>query len=264
MIQKENHLSFIESMNMYRKVNGSITVEAAIIIPMFVFSFMALISINIMLSFKIKVHQALYEEARIISMEAFDTRSIAISSMEEDIREILNYLGANYSIIKGGENGINLSESKLDSTEYVELIASYNFVPFGISILDLVEIPIEQRCVMHIWCGYENGYFGLGNQDYVYVTDNSDVYHLNRECSHIKLSIKKVNANDISSLRNRDGGKYHSCEICHSKLSDDELYITSDGNRYHNTIICSGLKRTVRLVRITNIDGRRPCKRCGY
>lgn len=250
-------------MRLSFKNNGSISVEAAAILPVFLLGFLALISIGFEILFEMKMSEALYLEARHLSLECYDGRNIALSEVEKDIDNILKDLNANYVAIDGGAEGIDYSQSELDNNEYVILRATYDFMPFGANIFGLFSIPVTRQCVMHIWCGYKGGFFGDGDYDYVYVTEDSDVYHINRECTHIRLTVEKVSPGDIDRLRNNGGSKYYSCEICHSKKSDAEIYITPEGNRFHNTVTCSGLKRTVRAIRVEQIGDRRPCTRCG-
>lgn len=247
-----------------KKIKASIAIEAALIIPFFFIGMMSVISICIMMTFHMKLQRSLCKEAKYLSIICSDGRNIAISDIRQDI---LNDISMEYGscwFIDGSIQGIDMSESRLDNSEYVELKASYVIVPFGSDILNIVSIPISQKCVMHVWCGYENGYESEMDQEYVYVTNNSEVYHRNRECSHIRIVIRRVSSEEIDSIRNNGGGRYYSCDICNSSLSDANLYITSDGNRYHNSVSCSGIKRTVRAIRLSNIEGRRPCSRCGY
>ena len=42
-----------------------------------------------------------------------------------------------------------------------------------------------------------------------------------------------------------------------------EIYITSQGNRYHTQLNCSGLKRTIYTVPLSQTGGRGRCSKCG-
>lgn len=102
------------------------------------------------------------------------------------------------------------------------------------------------------------------NEEMVYMTENGSVYH-KEGCSYLNLSIETASGSQIEGLRNQYGGKYYPCEHC----SDGQgpygvVYITATGNRYHNSSSCSGLKRTVRLVKLSEVQGElSACSRCG-
>ena len=44
---------------------------------------------------------------------------------------------------------------------------------------------------------------------------------------------------------------------------EEMVYVTSSGNRYHNLATCSGLKRTVKLVKESQLGGMHACSSCG-
>ena len=48
----------------------------------------------------------------------------------------------------------------------------------------------------------------------VFVAETGEVYHRDRNCSHIKLSVEAVSKSEVSSRRNVSGGKYYPCEKC--------------------------------------------------
>lgn len=71
-------------------------------------------------------------------------------------------------------------------------------------------------------------------------------------------------SSELNSLRNESGGKYHACEKCvHGSSKGSNVYITDQGDRYHNSLTCSGLKRTVYTARISEVPGKRACSKCG-
>lgn len=246
-----------------KKKTGSITVEAAVVLPTFLIGMFALISIGKMMVLKSNIQYAIYEEAHMLANVCEDGHCEAVSNVKADICRILMNNRVNLNDIEGCEDGLSLTGSRLDNGEYVEIVVDYRYMPFGANYFGLMSIPISQKCVMHINCGYISGYFADTEGEYVYVTEGSSVYHINRECTHIKLTVTSIQGRDIPDIRNSSGAKYKSCKTCHSKLDDAVLYITPEGDRYHNTVSCSGLKRTVRAVKISDIGDRRPCSRCG-
>ena len=94
----------------------------------------------------------------------------------------------------------------------------------------------------------------------VYIALNGEVYHRDPGCSHIHLSIHSVEKTQLGAMRNENGEKYHPCEECGGGTGN--VYITDTGNRYHSSLECSGLKRSIVKVPVTQVKDRRPCSRC--
>ena len=69
------------------------------------------------------------------------------------------------------------------------------------------------------------------------MTDSGRVYHSNRMCSHIKLSIFMVDG--------QKARKYPPCEKCvgNAAIPGNTFYLTEDGACYHSRLSCSRLKR---------------------
>ena len=88
------------------------------------------------------------------------------------------------------------------------------------------------------------------------------VYHRDYHCTHLELSIHMVLQSEIESLRNEGGGKYHPCQHC-IKGAGGGVYITDTGDRYHSSLSCSGLKRTIYAVPLSEVAGKGACSRCG-
>ncbi len=206
-----------------------------------------------------RIQASLLTAAEELAVSCADGHNISISTVRDEL--IGNAAREDEKYIEGGMEAVDMSGSCLDDPEYIELCLECNLVPLMGERFGLLGVPYKRRCVSHIWCGYENGFFQ--DEDYVYITKDSEVYHLDRDCSHLKLTVREVSPDGISTLRNNSGGKYRPCEICHGSLSDGKLYITPEGDRYHGSITCSGLKRTVRAIPVSETGDRRPCSRCG-
>ena len=174
----------------------------------------------------------------------------------------------NRSCIKGGFNGINFSYSSiLNDENIVDIILRYK-VNLPIKIIHIGDMNMLQRVRLRAWTGFSvaplYGTNQPGDEEMVYITETGTVYHKTSECSHIKLSIREVTGVP-SDLRNVNGAKYYPCETCCKSGGVDGgiFYITSDGTRYHTSRGCSGLKRTIKKVPISQVGTRSPCTRCG-
>lgn len=200
---------------------ASITVEAAIVIPLF---FMAVISIISMMN----VYGTTLERAAALRDTAMTTALIAGSGEDE--------------------KNIDLN------------------IPFPFKIYFLKDIFINCRACVRAWNGRDEATSNEGKDstcEFVYVTDNMEVYHTSSKCTHLDLGIHAVSASSVPGLRNNSGKKYHVCEKCGSKAGDGLVYITPYGDRYHTDPECSGLKRSVRLVEKSQLDGSLcQCSRC--
>ena len=243
---------------------GSLAVEAALVVPLFLFFMLTLLSTLHLLAFSIRLQQILFEEGIGISEKVYESDATDLSKAVSRMRGKLR--SADQIPVEGGADGLDFSGSDLTDTEFADLSVQYTaklmFNPFR-----LFHREFCQHVLFHRWIGYENGLHGrnaAGTEIYVYITEDSQVYHRSRNCTHIRLHISEADGADIDSLCNTDGDRYKPCRHCHPKKGDAPLYITTDGDCYHNTLTCSGLSRSVRAIPLSQVGNRRPCSRCGY
>ena len=101
------------------------------------------------------------------------------------------------------------------------------------------------------------------SEELVYVTANQSVYHTSADCTHLSLSVQAVSGSKVERMRNEDGKTYHACDKCAgSGVKNGTVYITREGTHYHNDANCSGLTRSVRLVKKSEVEGLHICSRC--
>ena len=123
-----------------------------------------------------------------------------------------------------------------------------------------LELPktVSQSAVCRGWIGFTQ----LENQElYVYMTAEGSVYHLYSDCTHLRLSIQSVSLHQAKTRKNQYGSSYRECEICGENYGMS-VYITSEGDCYHSDRNCSGLKRTVGRIPISETKGAACCLRC--
>ena len=142
----------------------------------------------------------------------------------------------------------------------------YTYKAFG-GLIPLSEVAVYNHVKVHAWTGTEyqdNGGEQGETEQMVYVTESGSVYHRKLGCRYLKVSIQQVAGSGISSMRNSYGEKYAACESCsRGQKSAGSVYVTSTGNRYHNQETCSGLKRTVKLVKLSQAGSMHACSSCG-
>lgn len=250
------------------KPQGSMTVEAALVFPLFLFVLTALLYLVVLLRIQTEIGRALTDAGRELSqdagmMEGMESSALAGIRSSQKVREYLKGR-AGSEVIKQGVNGISMAGSGWNGADSVlTLQASYQvLMPPGISWFH--PIRITQTKVVRGWTGFgkRQAFLGEEGEEIVYVTDYGTVYHRSLNCRHLKLSIQQTNFAQIESLRNGSGGKYAPCERCW-KNGSQIVYVTSDGNRYHETLNCSGLVRGIRTVLLSETGGLPPCSMCG-
>lgn len=148
----------------------------------------------------------------------------------------------------------------------VTLWDSYSYEPIG-GIVPLPKLRMHNHVKVHAWTGIEYEAFKDSQEpaeEMVYVSESGGVYHRKLGCSYLNVSVSQVGGSSIASARNAYGEKYAPCEICsRNQKPAGAVYITKKGNRYHNAANCSGLTRTVRMVKISEVGGIPACSRCG-
>lgn len=243
---------------MKKRKKASLTLEAAMILPVYMAALLALVSLLLMNLTAMRIQADLLNMSEELAVSLADGCHISVGQIEDRLKDMLT--DEDLKFIDKGKDGIDMSGSVIREGEYINLHLSCDLVPLT-GFFGILKVPFSRGCLTHIWCGYEKPYFP--DEEIVYITNDSEVYHRDRECSHIRLTVRATSPDEVTYLRNRSGGRYRPCSLCHSRLSDGRLYVAVEGDRYHNTLTCSGLKRTVRAVRISQVTDRRPCSRCG-
>ena len=250
------------------------TVEAALVIPIFIYAVMTVGYMLQIVGMKSRISQALYNDARQLSRYAYMYNAQDI----DNVSGLLNYsvasgimvkeLGtdfANDNNIVGGTAGLIMSDSKiLDGNNRISLSVSYT-VKNPLDIFGLNLVHMNQAYVTAAWLGEdgEEGYDIYNKDRVVYVTLGGEVYHEDRHCTYLDPVIMAVDESGIASRRNESGGIYYPCKECHAIQLAGEVYITQYGDRYHVSRDCSSLKRVVMELPLSKVGNRRACSKCG-
>jgi len=240
---------------------GSITVEAAMAVPLFFFAVICLLYLMEIMAVQTAVRSGLQYAGKMAAQESCVSVKLSPAAVRSDV---VNTIGADRlarSIVAGGSGGIDCSASKISPrTGIGELSAKYK-IRIPVPVFRIAMLSFEDKMQIKVWNGYEKAGFGADNEGMVYVTETGIVYHRNYHCTHLKLSIRTVQSEELKNLRNKNGGKYHACERCGGNGSG--IYITDTGDRYHSSLSCSGLKRTVYAIPLSEAAGKRACSKCG-
>lgn len=150
--------------------------------------------------------------------------------------------------------------------EEITLPDVYAYTPIG-AFVPLPKVWMHNTVKVHAWTGADETAFSGETrepEEMVYVTETGTVYHKEAGCRYLKVSINQISGSSLTHARNDSGQKYSPCESCsRNQEPSGVVYVTSSGNRYHNLATCSGLKRTVKLVKESQLGGMHACSSCG-
>lgn len=244
-------------------MSASVTVEAAMAVPIFFLAVICLIYLLELMAIGTAVRSGLQYAGKRAAQDAATAPVLMPSRLEADVVESIGADRLARSIVEGGSSGIDCSRSCMSvRTGIGELSAVYQ-VRIPVPLFRIPLVRYEETMRIKGWTGYERAGFGGEDDETVYITETGLVYHKDYHCTHLDLSIRMASGEEVSSLRNESGGKYYACEHCGGG-SGGAVYITSYGDRYHSSLSCSGLKRTVYAVPLSEAVGKGACSKCGH
>lgn len=158
-----------------------------------------------------------------------------------------------------------VTEGMLDTREENIILQKIKKVESIFPMFSIRNCRLQIKCVVKPWTGYDvtKGKDREEEEQIVYMTEYGSVYHKNRSCTHLSLSIQAVSSLEVKSKRNESGGCYYPCEYCDEEGIFTVFFITFYGDRYHTTTKCRGLKRSVRSLPISEVEGVKACSKCG-
>ncbi len=214
------------------------------------------------LAIQLSVRSAMHETGKEIAKDVIIQPFIGTSTVEKIMVDAIGRERLERSIVVGGANGIDGTHSSISmTTGRIELDIRYSVrLPFP--QFSSPEISYREVIICKGFTGFTKNNFEE-QEEVVYVSDHGAVYHLDYNCTYLQLSIRTVSGNTLESERNEYGAKYYACERCDPKETDAMLYIAKTGDRYHNTLGCSALKRSIHSVPISEVIGKGVCQRCG-
>lgn len=286
---KFNPCASIEGISLFtflkQKISAGMTVEAAIVLPLFLFFFINLSCAIEMIRLQGNLESALWETGsrlsvygHILTADSSEEKGSGNGILSEigDVafsylyvkNAIIKYVGEEYleqSPLTRGTSGLQFLESEIFTEgDCFEIVMTYE-VSAWMDIPGIKAFRMWNKYYGHIWNGYEiPGTDATGEVvgETVYVTENGTVYHRNINCTHLQLTIREVSSNRVGDERNGNGGKYSLCEKCGKGTCPETVFIGVEGDRFHYNRNCSGLKRTFFSILLTEADQYRPCSRC--
>ena len=173
------------------------------------------------------------------------------------------FLGKEYleeAPISGGLDGMQFWQGSIQNADdTVRIYVNYKAEP-KYSLPGFQKLRMEDHYFGRLWTGYPLKETG---NDLYYLAENAEVYHKDPECSHLRLNPYQTSSGTLELAVNAKGSHYRACSYCAIGVMPGEVWISPEGDCYHYRRDCSGLKRTVRAVGWDIAKGYRACSRCG-
>lgn len=282
-------------------VRGSMTVEAAVIIPLLLFLIWNLTSAIEMLRLHSRLELALWKYGKVMAVGSYlladneepdsaeadggkndgsggentDESSEGTNEWLKTGRTILTdaavylavtaELGEEYleqAPLTYGKYGLSFLRSSYLEEDCIDLHLAYRVSP-DFALPGFGSFWMVNRYYARAWTGYCVAQEEEEAKEYVYVTVYGTVYHESLQCSYLKRTIELVSVQEAKRRRNQSGGRYVLCELCGMHGKPEVVYITPDGDRYHLREDCAALKRTLQILEKTEAEKTyRACSRC--
>ncbi len=259
-----------------KKNKGYVTVEASLIIPLFLFFMLAMSGIFMILMAEAHIHQSLaaavdhvaelcYLEQRLLLNQKTEdfSKNVANDNVDNLVdsvvvkQQLVTYIGDDFYIenyIMNGKKGIITYVEKDKENPKIMIVTARYQAKLILPLLGTYSIDLSNQIKQKAFVGFTEEEHS--NDDYyVFVTPNREAYHMRRDCTHLMLDVSTVNSNRKNN--------YAPCFYCGIGKTNSRIYIAKNGEVYHNSRDCVGLKRTVRRVKISSIKGVGACQRCG-
>lgn len=251
-----------------KQPSGSITLEMVVVLPLFI-SFM----VFFLFLFRILLVQETMEEAlvyasRTLAVSCFSqspaeqkTHTKLLAEAQIALQKGLKESDCPLHFIQGGVAGVSLLSSQFTGDDII-LRARYEIrlpcVLLGEYRFHFVQCAQSRKWIGNVSLEQET----VSDEEWVYVTPYGTVYHRDRTCRYLDLNIRAVSIRSLVTLRNADRKIYRKCESCGNSKSTT-VYVTDYGERYHSSLSCGGLKRTIYMVKLSQVGGKKPCSKCG-
>ncbi len=288
--QKEHFNSFpikgISALSFINKkcaLQAGMTLEAAIVLPLFLYFFMNLLWVIEIYRLHSTLQTALRETGFQLAVYGYAYDAIMDEEEDKGLEAIVENIAFSELYIRNkveklagekylqnspltyGKAGLcYLETSVMQQDDIIDLTVGYLVSPF-IEVVGFLRSGLYTRYYGRAWTGYD---VQTGKETaekiWVYVAENGIVYHAERECTYISLSIKEVASFNVPQMHNEYGEHYRACELCVTGNGGTVCYVTDCGDCYHQSKNCSGLSRYLYQISYEEAEHKyKKCSRCG-
>ena len=261
---------------------GSLTVEAAMVLPLFLFFMVILmVPMGVMKEGR-RIQTALEAAGEEVSQYAYVLHQLKLgerletSGLDGFTEEFLDGLteeGILLYVRKRVEGRVGVERLKsasfvrssvLRDGETIDLVMDYRVkIPF--SVFGLSSMPMTARSCRRAWIGREGGSGRRDGQEdeLVYIGKASTRYHRQRTCHYLYNDIKQISFKEVEDARNLSGGKYKPCSRC-GKFAEENgsVFLMPSGEKYHSDRNCSSIMAYVEAVPLSQVRHMGGCSYC--
>lgn len=257
-----------------KRFSASLTVEAALVLPLFLSLVYALLLPIRWLDTQRKVQTTVEQFCEELSqyMYIIDQLGGEMSDTDSWIDPEIFSSGAAGLFLRGkvkkyvGDVTVDVSEVP-DGEDHICLELTYREnIPF-FSVLSngiAVHAAARRRC----WVGLDGKLRAGGNgtekeETMVYVGAGMGRYHLNSECHYISNRYESLLVSEIAARRTSGGKKITACSVCAGDCGNgDVVYVTAEGEHYHKSTSCRAMAAYVRKVPLREVEYLGCCFYC--
>jgi hypothetical protein len=263
-------IAWFASLTESSQMKGSMTVEAAFVLPVVLSFFLYLMSVMEMLRLHGGLEAALWNVGNQLTLycETFEEQ---VEVLPETVVSyvavhsgIKNFLGTEYleeSPMVYGTAGLNyLRSDYLEEENCIDIVITYQVEP-ALSLFPFPYRRVYNRYYARCWSGYD-----VSNPKnvvkYVYVTSGGEVWHATPDCSYIYHQVEQMTKEWIGKKKNIRGYVYELCSFCGDETRGRYVYFTEEGEKYHNLKNCSAIYKNILAIEWQEALPYRACSRC--
>lgn len=246
--------------------SGYITVEASIVIPLFLIVMMGFALWIQVFMIEAEIQEGVTETGKYMARQIYKYEKLEDKTqllnkfsrlaIQGKWKEYVNKDFLNQSCLVDGIKGVSFQNSRYDeNSDSIKIHVKYK-IKIMLPFVGNYQLQMVAKTEQKSFTGYPHS-----SGEYVYVAESGKVFHTERTCPHIALSI--VKAYDTEKYASKKSG-YSACERCtkHYEGVKSYFYITKYGKKYHTSLQCSGLKRTVQKIKLEEVKGLGKCLKC--
>lgn len=259
------------------KASASLTVEAALVLPLFLFFVVVLMMPMKILHEARRVQTALERTGEELSQYGYlwNYRKEEGEEHPAQLKDLTNQVSSKVSLlyVRGRmEKMVDFKELEsvsfarsavMEDGEMVDLIMDYRIrLPF--SVFRLRSVPMTARSCRRAWIGRESDAASLNErEEVVYIGKGSTRYHRDKKCHYLYNDLRQVTFEEIKDMRNNLGRKYSSCQRCGRFAQEGgTVFIMPGGEKYHSERNCSSIVAYTEAVPFSEVGHLGGCSYC--